>query len=70
MDHKETVAALSESGQVAEENDHLKSLLCSVMQENRELRGMMRGSSNSRIYSFISDAPDQQQGGVVSPLCR
>lgn len=70
MDQKETFAASSQSGQVAEENDHLRAVLCRVMQENRELRGRLGGSSNSRICSFISEAPDEQQGGVVLPLCR
>lgn len=65
-----TVAASSKSGQVEEENDHLKAVLCSVMQENQELRGRIRSSSNSKIYSFINDARDEQPGGVVPSLCR
>lgn len=59
---EETIAALlSQSRQVAEENDHLKTVLCSVMQENRELRG--------RMYNFTNDT-DELRGGVVLPRDR
>lgn len=60
---EETIAALlSQSRQVAEENDHLKTVLCSVMQENRELRG--------RMYNFTNDTTDELRGGVVLPRDR
>lgn len=64
MDQKESVAASPESRQVAEENIHLKSVLCSVMKENQELRGRMRSSSLSRF-----DTTDEQAGAVL-PFCR
>lgn len=65
-----TVAASSKSEQVEEENEHLKAVLCSVIQENRELRSRMRSSINSKIHRFINDATDEQPGGVVPSLCR
>lgn len=68
MELEETVAALlSQSGQVAEENDRLKTVLCSVMQENQELKGRMGSSNNETMFSFINDTTDEMRGGVVRP---
>lgn len=70
MEPEETIAALlSKSEQVAEENDHLKAVLCSVVLENRELRGRTRSSNNSRMYS-LNDTRDELRGGVVPPPRR
>ncbi|XP_029694660.1 speriolin-like protein isoform X1 [Takifugu rubripes] len=60
MELEESIETLlSQSEQVAEENDRLKKVLCSVMQENQELRGRVRRSKNDRMYSFIHDTKDQ-----------
>lgn len=68
MELEETIKTLlSQSEKAAEENHRLKKILCSVMQENRELRGSARGSKNDRTYSFINDSADQLLGGVVRP---
>lgn len=68
MELEESIeTVLSQSEQVAEENDRLKMVLCSVMQENQELRGRVRRSKNSRMYSFTNDTTDQFRGGVVRP---
>lgn len=58
---------LSQSEQVAEENERLKTVLCSVMRENLELRSRVRRSKNERVFSFITDAAEQLRGAVVRP---
>lgn len=68
MELEESIESLlSQSEHVAEENDRLKKVLCSVMQENQELRGRVRRSKNNRMYSFTNDTTEQLRGGVVRP---
>lgn len=68
MELEETIETLlSQREKAAEESNCLKKVLCSVMQENRELRDRARRSKNDRMYSFTNDTTDQLQGGVVQP---
>lgn len=57
MDLEETIVALlSKNGQVRQENDQLKAVLCNVVQENRDLR--------TRMQSFINDTLEELPGIV------
>ena len=57
MDLEETIVALlSKNGQVREENNQLKAVLCNVVQENRDLR--------TRMQSFINETLEELPGIV------